>query len=87
MKKIKRISAIIGIAAILSLYLTSLLLAIFASDRAPGLFMASVFCTVVIPIMIHCFIAVYELVHKKADPKDYYMQDDKDETDTDINKG
>lgn len=76
MNKVKRISAIIGIVAILSLYLISFLLAIFASDKAPGLFMASVFCTVIIPIMIYCFIAVYNRVHKK--PEEYSKMDNMD---------
>lgn len=76
MNKVKRISAIIGIIAILSLYLISLILAIFASDKAPGLFMASVFCTVIIPIMIHCFIAVYNYVHKKVKPEDNITKED-----------
>jgi len=80
--KIKRISAIIGIAAILSLYLTSLLLAIFASDKAPGLFLASVFCTVIIPIIIYCFIAVYDYVHKKAEPQ-YYTENDATDAEND----
>jgi len=76
MKKVKRISAIIGIIAILSLYLVSLMLAIFASDKAQGLFMASVFCTVIIPIMIYLFIAVYERVYNKVKPEDYLENDD-----------
>ncbi|CRZ33403.1 hypothetical protein DFR55_11935 [Herbinix hemicellulosilytica] len=78
MNKVKRISAIIGIIAILSLYLVTLLLAIFASDKAPGLFMASAFCTVIIPIMIHLFLAVYERVYKKQDIKDYNFNDPED---------
>ena len=78
MNKVKRISAIIGIIAILSLYLVTLLLAIFASDKAPGLFMASAFCTVIIPIMIHLFLAVYERVHKKPGIKDYDFSDPAD---------
>lgn len=64
--KTKRIAAIIGVIAILSLYLASLLIGIFLSDKYPGLFMASVFSAVIIPIMIYCFIAVYRYVHKKA---------------------
>ncbi|CUH93523.1 hypothetical protein [Herbinix luporum] len=69
-EKGKRVAAIIGIVAILSLYLISLLISIFASDKYPGLFMASVFLTVIIPIMIYCLVAVYKRVHRKNDDTD-----------------
>lgn len=81
--KLKRILAIIGIAAILSLYLISMIMAIFVSDKAPKLFLVSVFCTVVIPIMIYCFITVYEQVHKKDDTKDHIEENNtNDNSDT-----
>lgn len=76
--KAKRIGAIIGIIAILSLYLISLLVGIFLSDEYPGLFMASVFSAVIIPIIIYCFIAVYRYVQKKSNPEKY---DGTEETD------
>ncbi|MBE5967454.1 MAG: hypothetical protein E7255_10930 [Lachnospiraceae bacterium] len=64
MKKIKRISAIIGVILIASMYLISLLSAFFATEKTPGLFLASIFSTVVIPIMIYGFIATYKWVHR-----------------------
>lgn len=70
MKKMKRTGAIIGVIAILSLYIVSLFIGIFASDKYPGLFMASVFCAVIIPIIIYCFVAVYKYVHKKDRSKE-----------------
>lgn len=73
--KSKRIAAIIGIIAILALYLASLIIGIFFSDKYPGLFMASVFSAVIIPIMIYCFIAVYKYVRKKAKPDKYNDSD------------
>jgi uncharacterized BrkB/YihY/UPF0761 family membrane protein len=69
MKKVKRIAAFIGIALILSMYLLSLISAIFATEQFPGLFLASVFSTIVIPIMIYLFIAVYKYVHKNDKPE------------------
>ena len=67
MNKVKRIAAIIGIVLILSMYVISFVSAIFASEHAAGLFMASIFCTVVIPIMIWFFIIVYQRVHREDD--------------------
>lgn len=76
--KPKRIGAIIGVIAILSLYLISLFIAIFFRDKYPGLFMASVFSAVIIPIMIYCFVAVYRYVHKKVRPEEYSESDKSD---------
>jgi hypothetical protein len=39
--------------------------ALFSSKQAPGLFLASVFSTIVIPIMIYGFITIYKYVHKE----------------------
>lgn len=74
--KAKRIGAIIGIIAILSLYVMSFIIGIFFSDEYPELFMASVFLAVIIPIIIYCFIAVYRYVHKKAE---YNKSEDTDD--------
>mgnify|MGYP000899935438 CR=1 FL=1 len=68
MNKVKRICAIIGIILISSMYLISLISAFFATEKAPGLFLASIFSTVIIPIMIYLFIATYKWVHRN-DPK------------------
>ncbi len=69
MNKVKRISAIVGAVLIASMYLISLISAFFATEQAPGLFLASIFCTIVIPIMIYAFIMVYKLVHRNDAPQ------------------
>lgn len=79
MNKGKRIAAIIGVVAILSLYIVSLLLGIFASDKYPGLFLASVFLAVIIPIIIYCLVAIYRYVHKKDNSVDTIDEQDIDE--------
>jgi Na+/melibiose symporter-like transporter len=70
MSKVKRVAAIIAIILIASLYLISFISAIFAKENAYGLFMASIFCTVVIPIMMYLFIWVYKMVHKKDETEE-----------------
>lgn len=65
MPKVKRIAAIIGIIVIISMYLVSIISAIFATKYSYGLFMASIFCTIVIPLMIYLFTMVYKIVHRK----------------------
>jgi uncharacterized YccA/Bax inhibitor family protein len=70
MKNFKRIAAIIGVILILSMYVISFVSALFSSPSAPGLFLASVFSTVVIPILIYGFITIYKMVHKNDIPTD-----------------
>ena len=70
MSKVKRIAAIIGLVLIASMYLISFLSALFATEYSYGLFMASIFSTIVIPIMIYLFIVVYKMVHKKDDAEE-----------------
>lgn len=69
----KRIASIIGIILILALYIISLISAIFTRGRG-GLFVASVFCAIVIPIMIWWFITVYKWVHRKSKKDDSSRQ-------------
>jgi putative hydrolase of the HAD superfamily len=64
MKNVKRIAAIIGIVLIASMYLISLISAFVATEYTNGLFLASIFSTIVIPIMIYGFIAIYKYVHR-----------------------
>ncbi len=70
MSKVKRIAAIVGLVLIVSMYIISFLSALFATEYSYGLFMASIFSTIVIPIMIYMFITVYKWVHKKDDTQE-----------------
>ncbi len=68
--KAKRIAAIIGIVLILSMYLISFISSFFASEYTHGLFLASVFSTIVIPIMIWWYILIYKWMHKNDSSSD-----------------
>lgn len=70
MNKGKRIAAIIGIILLASMYLISLLSAFFAKEYSGGLFLASLFSTLVIPILIWWFITIYKWVHKNDSKSD-----------------
>ena len=70
MSKVKRIAAIIGLIFIISMYLISFLSALFATEYSYSLFAASIFCTIVIPIMIYVFITVYKWVHKNDESEE-----------------
>lgn len=67
MKKANRICAILGIIFLLGLYVSSLIGAIISAPGSAALFQASVFCTIVIPIIIYGFTVVSKLLSGKDD--------------------
>ncbi|MDK2807722.1 MAG: hypothetical protein PWP24_455 [Clostridiales bacterium] len=65
--KSQRIVAVIGIIVLVSLYIATLISAIFTTPATKGLFMACIFSTVAIPVMIYAYMLVYRLLKKKRD--------------------
>ncbi len=66
MKKIKRIAAMIGVILLVGMYIATLVLALSSSPQAQNLLMASIVCTVVIPVLIYAM----ELVARVLGPSD-----------------
>lgn len=64
MKKVKRILAFIGVGFFLSLYLLTFIGAVTASPHKDALFMASLYSTIVVPIMAYAYILVYRILRK-----------------------
>jgi len=52
----KKILAWIGIGLLLSMYIFLFVLALVGSDATRGMFMACVICTILIPIILYCFL-------------------------------
>ncbi len=71
MKKIKRILALLVVILLLSLYGLTFFASLTASPNQNALFMASLYCTAVIPIMIFAYSLVYKIVKRRA-KEDYY---------------
>ncbi len=69
MKKIKRISALILAVFLFSLYGLTLYAALTSSPESHALFMASIYCTVAIPITIYAYMLVYRLLKKDSQDK------------------
>lgn len=65
MKKFKQIIAILGILALLGLYLTSFMLAVFGNENSATMFNASVYATIAIPIFLWIMMWVAKLLQKK----------------------
>lgn len=65
MKRIKRLLATIGIILLASMYLVTLLCAIFDVSSSMFLFRACVTCTILIPILLWGYMVIYRLAKGK----------------------
>lgn len=62
LKKVKQILAVIGIILLASLYVSTLIFALIGSSNAMRLFQASIYATVVVPVLIWAYTMVYRLL-------------------------
>ncbi len=62
MKKVKRIIAMIGVIALLALYVSTIVLAIIGSEQALNLLKAAIYSTVVLPVLLWTYSFVYKLL-------------------------
>lgn len=76
MQKSKRILAITGIVILVGLYVVSLISAIFATEASATLFKVSIFCTIVVPLLLY----VYMMLCRVFRPKDNGDTQKKDES-------
>ena len=63
--KIKRIFAIIAVVLLVALYGSTIVFAMSDNPNAVYMFKASIFCTVIIPIILYSYILVYRVFWKK----------------------
>lgn len=66
-KRVKQVLAIIGLVIIAGLYITTLVLALVGNENTKGLFMASILCTILVPVLMYIFSWVYKLVKGDAE--------------------
>lgn len=64
--KFRKIGAWIGIVILLGIYVVTLVSAILQKESTGGLFIASLYCTFVVPVWIFVLQAVYNRTHKDA---------------------
>lgn len=62
MKKTKQILAIIGVVLLVALYVSTLVFALIGSDLATNCLKASIYATVVVPVLIWAYTMVYRLL-------------------------
>ena len=66
-KKVKQILAIIGIVVLVGLYVSTIVCALSSSDNFMNLLLASVYATVIIPVLIWAYSFIYKLLKKDRD--------------------
>lgn len=66
MKKVQQILAIAGIVLLVGLYLTTLILAILGKDFF-SMFMASLFASMALPVLLWIYGFVYKLLKKRSE--------------------
>lgn len=68
--KLKRIFALLGAIILAGLYLCTLIFSLMSGELALGLFRASIFCTVAIPILLYVYMTVYKVLRGRGVPKE-----------------
>ncbi len=66
-KKVKQILAIIGIIVLVGLYVSTIVCALSSSDNFMNLLLASIYATVIIPVLIWAYSFIYKLLIKDPD--------------------
>ena len=76
MKKIKQILTILGIVLLVGLYLSTLVCALSKSPDYERMLSASVYATVIIPVLIWAYSFIYKLLkkHNGKDKEDSSMK-------------
>ena len=64
--KFRRIGALIGVFLLLGIYVVTLVSAALQKESTGGLFVASLYCTFVVPVWIFVLQAIYNRTHKYA---------------------
>ena len=66
-QKTKRILALLAVAVIVLLYLTTLILARTGNDQSSDLLMVSIIATVIIPVLLYIYLWLFRLFRKDDD--------------------
>jgi len=69
MKKVRRIIALVGVIALVALYVSTLVLAIIGSEMTMNMFWAAVVSTIVLPVLIWAYQFIYRLLKDNYSPE------------------
>ena len=65
MKKLKQITALIGVIALAGLYVSTLVLALIGSAEAINLLKVAVYATIVLPVLLWAYSFIYRMMKGK----------------------
>lgn len=65
MKKLKQITALIGVIALTGLYVSTLVLALIGSAEAINLLKVAVYATIVLPVLLWAYSFIYRMMKGK----------------------
>ena len=77
MKKGKRILALCGVVVLVGLYIATLVCALLDSSDALNLFRASIYATIVLPVLIWTYTFIYKLLKDRNSDKNTDEQNEK----------
>lgn len=66
MKKVKQILALLGAIILVGLYVATLFCALSANENFMNLLMASIYATVIVPVLIWAYSFIYKLLKKDS---------------------
>lgn len=70
MKKLKQITALLGVIILVALYVSTLVLAIIGSERSLELLRAAIYATVVLPVLLWAYSFIYRLIKRHVQGDD-----------------
>ena len=62
MKKLKQITAMIGVIVLVALYVSTLVIALRGGENSARLLTASIYATVVLPVLLWAYSFIYKLI-------------------------
>ena len=67
MQKAKRILALLGVILLVGMYVITLILGLTSSPATKGMLIASLMCTIIIPILLYAMMLVARVLGSKED--------------------
>ncbi len=67
MNKLKRILALLGVILILAMYGSTMVFALMDSPNAGNMLMASIYCTIVVPVFLYAVSLVTRILKKRKE--------------------
>ncbi len=64
MKKLRRVTALIGVIALVALYVSTLVLALIGGENMMNVFWAAIVATIVLPVLLWAYSFIYKLLKR-----------------------